>query len=38
MFLAHLYRNREAVVVGAVSGELPLGFTTLCDRYRLPVL
>lgn len=38
LFLGHLYANREAVLVGAVSAELPLGFTSLCDRYRMPVL
>lgn len=38
MFVAHLYINREAVVSGVLSQEIPLGFTSLCDRYRMPVL
>ncbi|RIA37480.1 putative phiE125 gp8 family phage protein [Hephaestia caeni] len=38
MFLAHLYSNREAVMTNGASGELSLGFTALCDRYRMPVL
>ena len=36
--LAHLYSQREAVLVGTISGELPLGFRFFCDRYRMPVI
>lgn len=38
MMLAHLYLNREAVINGVVTNELPLGFTMLCGQYRMPVL
>lgn len=40
MMLAHLYRNRAAITVGssAAALELPLGFTMLCDQYRMPVI
>lgn len=38
MFLAHLYANREAVVAGVVSGEVPMGFKMLCSSYRMPVI
>lgn len=38
MFLAHLFANREAVVTSGAAGELPLGFRTLCDQHRMPVL
>jgi len=38
MFLAHLYLNREAVVMDGVGGEVPLGVTTIVARYRMPVL
>ncbi|WP_288016442.1 hypothetical protein [Microcystis phage Mae-JY04] len=36
--LAHLYAQREAVLVGTISGELPYGFRFHCDRYRMPVI
>ncbi|MFN3473561.1 MAG: head-tail connector protein [Blastomonas sp.] len=36
--LAHLYAQREAVLVGTISGDLPLGFRFHCDRYRMPVI
>lgn len=36
--LAHLYAQREAVLTGTISGELPLGFRFHCDRYRMPVI
>lgn len=36
--LAHLYSQREAVLVGTISGELPLGFRFHCDRFRMPVI
>jgi uncharacterized phiE125 gp8 family phage protein len=36
--LAHLYSQREAVLTGTISGELPLGFRFHCDRYRMPVI
>lgn len=38
LFLGHLYINREAVITGTISSDLPLSFTALCDRYRMPVL
>lgn len=38
MFLAHLYANREAVVVGTINSELSLGFTSICAPYRMPVI
>lgn len=37
LMIGHLYANREAVIVGAVSSEVPLGITTLCMPYR-PVM
>lgn len=37
-FVAHLYRHREGVLTGTISGELPLGFRELCSRYRMPVI
>jgi len=37
MMLGHLYLNREAVIVGTISGEAPLGVTALCSAFR-PVL
>lgn len=38
MFTAHLFANRESVITGTISGEIPLGFRMLCDQYREPVL
>lgn len=38
LFLGHLYANREAVAMTGTSGEIPLGVTALCSRYRMPVL
>lgn len=32
--LAHLYTNREAVVTGTITAELPLGVVDLCRPYR----
>lgn len=37
MFTAHLFANREAVVTGTISGEIPLGFQRMCAQFR-PVL
>ncbi len=34
MFLATLYMQRETVVVGTISGEVPQGFKMLCQPYR----
>lgn len=34
MLVAHWYENREAVVVGTITGELPLAASTLLARYR----
>lgn len=36
--LAHLYDNRDAVVVSATTAEIPLGFRAMCDAWRMPVL
>ena len=38
MFTAHLFNHREAVASGTIGGEIPLGFRTLCNAYRMPVL
>lgn len=38
MLLGHLYRNREAVVIGVTAIEAPMGVTMLCAAYRTPVL
>jgi uncharacterized phiE125 gp8 family phage protein len=38
MFAAHLFLNRETVVTGTISGEIPLGFRQLCSAYRMPVI
>jgi uncharacterized phiE125 gp8 family phage protein len=37
MFIAHLFTNREAVVTGTITAEIPLGFQALCAQFR-PVL
>lgn len=34
LMLGHLYRNREAVIVGTISSDLPLGVAALIDTYR----
>ena len=36
--LGHLYMNREAVIVGTVSGEVPFGVTQLCSSFRPVVI
>jgi uncharacterized phiE125 gp8 family phage protein len=38
LFAAHLFANREAVITGTISGEIPLGFRQLCGQYRMPVI
>lgn len=38
MFLAHLFENREAVVLGTITSEVPMGFMMLCAPYRMPVI
>lgn len=38
LFCGHLFRNREATVVGSISGEIPLGFRQLCNAYRMPTI
>lgn len=38
LMLGHLFLNREAVVSGAASGEVPLGVTALCRPFRMPVI
>ena len=34
LMLGHLWLNREAVVAGPVSGEVPLGVSALCSPFR----
>jgi uncharacterized phiE125 gp8 family phage protein len=38
LFAAHLYKHREAVSSGTMSGEIPFGFRHLCGLYRVPVI
>lgn len=38
LMLGHLFMNREAVVAGAASGEVPLGVIALCNPFRMPVI
>lgn len=38
MFLAHLYTNREAVVTGTITDEIPLGVQAVCALHRLPLI
>jgi len=38
LFAAHLFKHREAVVTGTISGEIPLGFKMLCGQFRVPVI
>lgn len=38
LFCAHLFKHREAVITGTISGEIPLGFKHLCAQYRVPVI
>lgn len=38
LFGAHLYKHREAVITGTISGEIPFGFRQLCGLYRVPVI
>jgi len=38
LFAGHLFMNREAVITGTISGEIPLGFRQLCGAYRIPVI
>lgn len=35
LMLGHLYANREAIIVGTIASELPLGITALVQRYRV---
>lgn len=34
LMLGHLWMNREAVIVGTISGEAPLGVASLCRAFR----
>jgi uncharacterized phiE125 gp8 family phage protein len=34
LLVGHLYENREAVTLGAMPAELPLGFASVTNRYR----
>jgi len=36
LFIAFLFSNRDTVVSNGISGDLPLGFTSLCDLFRMP--
>lgn len=38
MFMAHLFANREAVITGTISGEIPLGVTALLVPFRPVVI
>jgi len=38
MMLAHLFIQREAVIIGTIASEAPLGFVWLCNRHRMPVI
>jgi uncharacterized phiE125 gp8 family phage protein len=38
LMLGHLSKHREAVVVGTISSEIPLGFMALCNVFRDPVV
>lgn len=38
LMLGHLFENREAVVVGTISSEMPMGFMHLCNPFRDPVV
>lgn len=38
LFVAHLFANREAVITGTISGEIPLGFRLLCSPFKRVVL
>lgn len=38
LLLGHLYINREAIIMGTLTGEMPLGVTWWADRARMPVL
>lgn len=33
-FMAYLFMQREAVIIGTISGEAPIGVTALCAPYR----
>lgn len=35
MYVAHLYENREAINVGNIVSEIPMGFFDLIDPHRL---
>ena len=38
LLISHWYENREAVVVGSASSELPMAVEALAGPYRLPTL
>jgi uncharacterized phiE125 gp8 family phage protein len=38
MMLAHLYDNREAVVTGTITSEVPMGVAQMISLYRSPVI
>lgn len=38
LFAAHLYKHREAVITGTISGEVPFGFRQICGQFRVPVI
>ncbi|GAB0151110.1 head-tail connector protein [Marinobacterium sp. BA1] len=35
LLIGHLYENRESVVIGTISSELPMGVSMLLDPYRI---
>lgn len=38
MFMAHLFKNREAIVTGTIAEETPLGVKALCAPFRPVVI
>lgn len=38
LFVGHLFANREAVITGTISGEIPHGFRSLCSPFKRVVL
>lgn len=38
MFLGHLWLNREAVVTGTITAEVPMGVASMCARWRRVVI
>ena len=36
LLIGHFFENHEAVIVGTVAVELPIGVKDICADYRLP--